>query len=238
MSSAADEARWGRTRIPYRYTYARRKTLAITVHPDLRVTVSAPFGTPLEKIRERVQKRAAWIRKAWREFDLYLPKQPPRRYISGETHRYLGRQYRLRVRINPDGRVKLLRGHLQVLVPAPQNTSTVKTLVEQWYRRQAERVFVERLEACAARAQSNGAGPPPLRIRRLAKRWGSCSTRGEVILNVELLKAPKECIDYVITHELAHLKEHHHGTQFWRLMDKLMPGWRERRSLLNRMADL
>ncbi len=93
-----DEVLWGRTKIRYNYTFKDRKTLAIHVHPDLSVSVDVPVGTPLDKVRDKVKKRGSWIRKAWREFELYLPKQPARKYINGESHRYLGRQYRLKAR--------------------------------------------------------------------------------------------------------------------------------------------
>ncbi len=238
MPLLADEVRWGGTTIPYRYGYAQRKTLAITVHPDLTVSISAPDGTHAAAIRARVRKRAPWIRTAWREFELYLPKQPPRRYVSGETHRYLGRQYRLRVRPARLASAKLERGYLSVTCSRVSDSDAVRHLVQGWYRAHAERVFNERLLACADLVKRERIPAATIRIQQLVKRWGSCTRSGQIILNVELAKAPRDCIDYVILHELCHLKEHHHGPRFWRLMDRLMPDWRERRSLLNRMADV
>ena len=91
LAAATDQVYWGRTRISYEYRFAEHKTLAITVHPDLRVTVVAPLDADLEAIRNKVRKRGSWIRRQWREFQLYLPQQPPRRYVNGESHRYLGR---------------------------------------------------------------------------------------------------------------------------------------------------
>ncbi len=238
MSLYVDEVRWGGTTIRYRYRYAPRKTLGITVHPDLSVMISAPDGTHPELIRARVHRRAPWIRTAWREFELYLPKQPPRRYVSGETHRYLGRQYRLRVRPARFTGAKLERGYLSVACPRVNGSGTVRRLVQDWYQRHAELVFSERLAICADLVKREKIAAHRLRVRRLAKRWGSCTRSGEIILNVELVKAPKHCIDYVIVHELCHLKEHHHGPRFWRLLGRVMPDWRERRGLLNQMADV
>jgi predicted metal-dependent hydrolase len=238
MPLLADEVRWGRTTIPYRYVYAKRKTLAITVHPDLTVAVAAPEGVPLAAIRGRVRKRAPWIRTAWREFELYLPKQPPRRYVSGETHRYLGRQYRLKVRPAREESVKLERGYLSVTCSRGSDSETVRRLVQEWYQRHAEHVFDERLQVWAELLKRKRIPTPAMRVRRLAKRWGSCAPSGEIILNVELVKAPKDCIDYVIAHELCHLSERNHSRRFWRLMDHLMPDWKNRRMLLNQMADV
>jgi hypothetical protein len=233
-----DAVRWGRIEIPFSYKFSKRKTLAISVRPDLAVEVLAPLETPLEVIRARVTKRGAWIRKTWREFELYLPKQPARRYINGETHRYLGRQYRLRAERGEEDSVKCLRGYLHVTSRGTPNPRKTRELLEDWYRQHARRVFRERLAECCKRASVEGIGEPPLFIRKMATRWGSCSTKGRVYLNLELIKASKECIDYVITHELCHLKISSHGPKFWRLLAKLMPDYEERRKKLNRFADV
>lgn len=233
-----DAVRWGGMEIPYIYKFVARKSLAIRVHPDLTVEVLAPHDVPLEIIRERVAKRGAWIRNAWREFELYLPKQPERRYISGETHRYLGRQYRLRVELGDEDSVKCLRGYLRVTSRTDPSPLKVQKLLNAWYRRHAHRVFHQRLCECCRRAALEGIEEPPLIIRRMRTRWGSCSGKGRIYLNLELVKASKECIDYVITHELCHLKVPSHGPNFWRLLAKMMPDYEERKKKLNQFADV
>lgn len=239
MSEFADSVYWGHTKIDFRYRFAKRKTLSISVHPDLAVMVKPPEGTEVEEIRERIRKRGAWIRTAWREFELYLPKQPPRQYVSGETHRYLGRQYRLKILQGKEDSVKCLWGYFWVTSSCEPTSARAEKLLGDWYRRQAHRVFRERLEVCFQRVARKGVETPTLlRIQKMASRWGSCSDQGRIILNLELIKAPKECIDYVITHELCHLKEKHHGPSFWRMLEKLMPDYRERRKRLNRYADV
>ncbi len=233
-----DSVRWGRTVIPYFYSHSKRKLLAITVHPDLTVEVRAPLDTPLEAIRQRVVKRGPWIQKAWREFELYLPKQPPRRYINGETHRYLGRQYRLRAEQGKANSVKCLRGYFRITTRTEPKPQQVKMVMEDWYRGHARRVFHERLTECCKLASLEGIICPPITIRRMRSRWGSCSSKGRVTLNLALIKASRECIDYVILHELCHLKVPSHGPKFWRLMAKLMPDYEERRRRLNLFADV
>jgi len=206
-----DTVHWGKTHITYRYEYVNRKTLAISVHPDLAVTVKAPAGTPLEKIRAKVKKRAGWIRKAQREFELYLPKQPERRYLNGETHRYLGRQYRLKAVQGQEESVKCLRGYFWV-------TTREEPASRRFTRHQIEK--------------------PAFTIRKMTTRWGSYSPAGRITLNIELIKTPKDCIDYVIVHELCHMVEPHHGNRFWRLIQKIMPDYEERRRRLNMFADI
>ncbi len=231
-----DEVQWGRTRIPYTYEFKERKTLAIHVHPDLSVSVSAPLGTDINKIREKVKKRGRWIRKSKREFELYLPKQPPRRYVSGETHRYLGRQFRLIIRIGTEERVKCFRGYFHVTCSEKPMAQDIKKLMDCWYTEKASTVFNKRYLECIKKVSHFGIMSAPLVIRDLKNRWGSCTKSGKIILNKNLIKVPTECIDYVIIHELCHLKEHNHGSRFWGLLGKVMPNFENRRLRLNLLS--
>lgn len=238
MSVKEDKVYWGRTAISYGLEFSERKTLAISVHPDLSVTVKAPIHTDLDAVREKILKRAAWIQRQWREFELYLPKQPPRSFVNGETHRYLGRQYRLRAELGDTESVKCLRGYFRITLRNVPDPERVRRSLEKWYRKRAHMIFRERLQICLRRATREGIPEPKLRIQKMVNRWGSCSDKGRIILNLELIKTPIECIDYVITHELCHLKEKHHGPRFWRLLAKLIPDYEQRKKRLNLFADL
>ncbi|MEZ5529370.1 MAG: SprT family zinc-dependent metalloprotease [Porticoccaceae bacterium] len=228
-----DSVQWGRTRIDFNYQFKDRKTLAIHVHPDLNVIVDAPKGTELERIREKVLKRADWIRKAKREFELYLPKQPPRQYINGESHRYLGRQYRIKARKARTECIRCYRGYFDIRCKSDPNPATIKRILDEWYWEKANIVFYKRYEELVKKASMIGVEEAPFQIRKLATRWGSCSKSGKITLNLELIKAPAECIDYVIVHELCHLKEHNHGPRFWNLVRKIIPDYQERKQMLN-----
>lgn len=230
-----DAVQWGGVRIEYRYRNSSRRTLAISVHPDLAVTVRAPLGVAPDRIRRAVLRRGAWIEKSRQDRELYLPKQPPRRYVSGETHRYLGRQYRLKVLERPEESVTCLRGHLWVRLKNPEDSGRVKTLLDRWYADHAKEVFRERLEVCAGKVARLGITALMPTIRRMVSRWGSCSPRGRITLNLELIKVPTECIDYVMLHELCHLKVPHHGPRYWSLLRRLMPGYEDVRKKLNRL---
>jgi predicted metal-dependent hydrolase len=232
-----DAITWGTVEIPYRYGFSRRKTLGISVHPDRSVTVKAPNGTSQETIRKFVHRRAGWINRAWRDFEQYLPRQPERRYVSGETHRYLGRQYRLKLEQGEADSVKFLRGYLWVTTRDEPSPERVKSLLEGWYRAHAKAVFGERLHVCHQRAAREGIQLPVLQIRKMVSRWGSYSAAGRITLNLALIKAPKECIDYVILHELCHFRVKHHGPRFWRLMERLLPDFEELRKKLNQYAE-
>lgn len=233
-----DEVLWGRTKIRYNYEFKDRKTLAIHVHPDLRVSVDVPRGTHLDKVRDKVIKRGSWIRKAWREFELYLPKQPVRKYINGESHRYLGRQYRLKAKKGKADSVKCYRGYFQVTCKQKPTSLKIKKLLDSWYQEKANLILIKRYELCCNKIKQLEIKPAPLTIRELKTRWGSCTKSGRIILNQELIKAPTECIDYVIMHELCHLQEHNHGPKFWKLLRKVLPDYKVRKERLNLCADL
>ena len=228
------QLQFGDALISYDVTYAARKTLAIHVHPDLRVTVVAPMNTTETAVSAKVRKRAAWILRQQRELELYLPHIPPRQYVSGETHRYLGRQYRLKVNEWAASSVKLTRGFLTAVLPNKTDTVQVKVLVDGWYRTQAKRVLPERLAVMLPRFARVGLQKEPqLSIRMMKSRWGSCTDAGVITLNLKLMQVPKPYIDYVIVHELCHLVEHNHGRRFYRLLDRMMPDWRTQRERLN-----
>lgn len=229
----ADKVIWGSISIPYSYQFSNRRTISLHVYPDLSVVVKAPFGASPEQLRAFVKKRGRWIRKAWREFDLYLPKLPPRRYVSGETHRYLGRQYRLKIAQGKDDTVKCYRGFFFITTRARPDAEATRALLTRWYRLHAVIVFNERLLVCHNKVIRFGIPLPPLQVRKMKTRWGSLSHTGGLTLNIELVKVPKECIDYVILHELCHFKEKHHGLRFWSLLQRLMPDYEELRAQLN-----
>jgi len=235
VTEAAHCVQYGETVIAYDVACAPRKTLAITVAPDLRVTVTAPLGAAPDAVAARVRKRAPWIVRQQRELERYLPVRPLRRYVSGETHRYLGRQYRLKVVEEPRDEVKLARGRLYVWTPDRTDTARVKALLDTWYHTQASRVFRQRLRALVPQFHHAGVVQPELVIKPLQARWGSCTGAGTITLNLALIQAPKPQIDYVIVHELSHLVERNHSKRFYQLLDRMLPAWRERRRQLNEL---
>lgn len=224
---------YGRKKINYDLSYSSRKTLAIDVHPDLSVAVTAPKDAADSAVDEKMQKRASWIIKQQRFFENYLPTIPPRRYVSGESHRYLGRQYRLRVHKGDEDAVKMARGQINVYLTDLSKKGIIKTLVVSWFRQRAEVVFRELFDVMATRAERHGISVDNFEIRRMKNRWGSCTNEGRILLNPDLIIAPKMCIEYVIVHELCHLQEYNHSPRFYRLLTKLMPDWEKRRERLN-----
>lgn len=223
---------YGARTIAYQLEHTDRKTLAITVQPDLRVQVRAPHGADAQAIERILRKRAAWILRQQRFFAQFLPRTPPRQYISGETHFYLGRQYRLRVREAETEEVKLLGGHLCVFLPSPQDTTRVRDLLQQWYRSHADARLLERFQMSLAVIAEWNVPAPRLQISPMRRRWGSYSPAGTLTLHPDLIRAPRACIDYVILHELCHTRYPHHKAEFYHLLTSLMPDWKTRKARL------
>lgn len=226
---------YGNREISYRVIYSDRRTIEFSVHPDRRVVVTAPKGTLLETIRSRVARRARWIVKQINYFRQFEPRTPSRRYLGGETHLFLGRQYRLKISKGSNIEVKLRGAYFYVVTPEPDNTEKVKELLDEWYKEHARNVFSKRLDACFLRAKRLHVPFPEIRLRRMLKRWGSCSKSGDILLNTALIKASIYCIDYVIMHELCHLKVHTHDNAYFKLLSRYMPDWEKRKERLERV---
>lgn len=210
--------------------------ILIKVDPDCRVRVSAPASASDEQVLAALKRRGRWIYQQLREFRAQLIHVRPRQYISGESHYYLGKQYVLKVIEAPEcsQQVRLLRGKLEVSV-RQKSAEKVRELLHAWYKARARDVFERRLEAVLEQTLWV-AERPPLRILTMQTQWGSCSPAGRITLNPHLVKASRECIDYVILHELCHIAEHNHSERFYRLMQQVMPHWEKTKKRLDGMA--
>jgi len=211
--------------------------VAIHVERDGGVTVDARPDTDIEAVRAAVKKRAHWISKHVQAARLRLARVLPREYVSGEAVHYLGRRYRLKVCVDTNAApcVAMRGGFIEVTVPE-QSSDDVRDTLETWYRAQARDVFSLRMAALGAQLRWLRE-MPPIRVQAMKTQWGNCSPNGRITLNPALVKAPAECIDYVLLHELCHLQHHDHSPQFFRLLDRHMQDWRQTKERLDGLAE-
>ena len=226
------QIQFGSKQIDFHLKYSTRKTLGITVNADMKVIVKAPDDTPLEKVKEKLRKKAPWIIKQQSFFLSYHPKTAAKRFIGGETHLYLGRQYRLKIILSTIESVMLKGKFIEVSVARKSN---VKQLVNNWYLKNAKTKFHAIAQPLIEKFKKHKVEPSSIVMRDMPTRWGSCTPRGKIILNPELIKAPKGCIEYVIVHELCHLIYHDHTQKFIDLQTREMRSWEKWKSKLERL---
>ncbi len=211
--------------------------IAIHVQPDGRIQVDAPSATPLPLVMAAVKKRSRWISQHVDAAKERLVHVLPREYVSGESLHYLGRRYRLKVIVESSAKVEArMRGAFITVTVPEQQPELIKLAIDTWYRQRARDVFAQRLTVVA--------GPlrwvhelPPLRFQFMKRQWGNCSPSGRITLNPSLVRASREAIDYVLLHELCHLKHHNHSRAFYLSLDRHLPGWQKIKERLDQLAE-
>lgn len=233
-NTAIVHVQFGKKDIPIHIHFEDRKHLSITVHPDMRITARAPAGKSLDEVQIHLRKRASWIYRQIAHFEQYQPRTPERKYVSGETHYYLGRQYRLKIKTGRANEVKLIGRYFHVELPDKKNNGEVRRLMIAWHRIHAKILFAHRIELYRESFRVIKADEIQIIVRGMKKRWGSCSGKKTITLNTELVKAPLDCIDYVIVHEMCHLMYPKHDNGFFRMLRRILPDWERRKERLEK----
>lgn len=208
------------------------KNMYIRIYPpDGRVTVSAPLSTSEDTIRQYILKKMPEINKT-REKMLGQKRQSKREYVSGEAHYLWGKAYRLQVISDGMKRgIKRVGNKIILTVPEDSDESTKEKLMTEWYRAELKRSIPDVLERCQKRMNVNA---NEWRVKNMTTKWGTCNiSKRRIWLNLQLVKKPPECLEYIIVHELVHLIEKNHTDKFQALMDKYYPTWREVKRTLN-----
>lgn len=203
----------------------------VVAPPDGKVRVSAPMHLSDDSIKMFVRTKLGWIKKQQEKFEKQ-PRQSEREYVSGETLYVLGQQYFLRVEYSYKGNSLILSGNEAILTVRKESTASQReTFVNEWYRA----LLKEKIEIYLPKWENiTGLRCDSWQTKYMTTRWGTCNTNTRKIwLNLQLAKKPIECLEYVILHELAHLKVRNHSKDFVAIMDQYMPYWRETKKLLN-----
>ncbi len=212
--------------IKYKLVFSRRRSISIIIRPDKSITVRAPFKTSLEDINRFVLSKSGWIKKHT-DGDSRIPlTYNERKFTDGEIFLFLGREYRLQRTHSEISRVWLNEDSILTGQADPEDSLMTRHLVSGWYAMKAREILPERLKEIIRIHSQAGFRPARLTVRSMKSRWGSCSTGGRISLNSELVKLSPEIIDYVIIHELCHLKHHNHGPGFYDLLSELLPGYK------------
>ncbi len=223
--------------LPFRLTRSarRRRTVALRVLPDGSVSVRAPVRTSLSWIEKFIAARAGWIEKRRREMARRKAEEPEN-LENGSIVPFRGKPLRIEIAKGPSQAAASfredefsLRLSLSPGLSEADKQAEIRTELALWYKKKAREIFKERL---AFWASAMGLTPGRLVLSAPRGRWGSCTLRNEIRLNWHLILAPEEILDYVVVHELAHLPHKNHGAAFWRLVERFVPDWKERRKRL------
>lgn len=203
----------------------------VVAPPDGKVRVSAPMHLSDDSIKMFVRTKLGWIKKQQEKFEKQ-PRQSEREYISGETLYVLGQQYFLRIEYSYKGNSLVLSGNEAILTVRKESTAKQRgAFVNEWYRS----LLKEKIEIYLPKWENiTGLRCDSWQTKYMTTRWGTCNTNTRKIwLNLQLAKKPIECLEYVILHELSHLKVRNHSKDFVAIMDQYMPYWRETKKMLN-----
>lgn len=201
-----------------------RKSLSLTVTPELQIYVKSPYEADEDRIETFLKKKWFWLEKQLSFFRKYQRKIYQKEYVSGEGFLYLGKQYKLCVKRAREDKVSLAKGSLMVYTTRSVKDGVyTRKLVDSWYSEKVAQIFAERFSEMIGKFDNKKM--PELGIREMKKRWGSFLKTGKVFLNPKLIFSSKNCIDYVIVHELCHMKYKKHDTRFYKLLASKFPKW-------------
>lgn len=204
---------------------SKRKSIALIVGIDGSLIVRAPYKTTSKQIEAFVKEKEGWIRSK-KEIATKLPRYKPKEFMPGEEFIYLGEIYTL-VLVDEQSEPLVLSEHFLLLRSVVLNAKEVFT---QWYKNQAKQVITARVNIFAEKYDFEY---KRINITSAKTRWGSCNSKGSLNFTWRLVMAPQDVIDYVIVHELAHLKINNHSMEYWRELEQIMPDYRDRKNWLN-----
>lgn len=225
----------GKTTIDFSVRFSKRKTLGISVSPESDIEVVAPLGTEVASILRSVERKAKWIMKQIDENEKIRNSNNTGHYRSGQSIQFLGRSYMLKViEVKNTEDEEVVKGQkvISLHIRDRNDTDRVSLFIDEWFRNEALYYISEKFESSWQRISKYGLDKPRFYLRKMEKRWGSCTPSGQIFLNPDIIKLPSHCIDYVIMHELCHLKHKNHSKEYYYFLDTVMPDWKVRYNAL------
>ncbi len=217
--------------IEYKLYRKKVKNINLRVTPKEEIVISAGKTVPLALIENFAQEKAEWIIRNIAAIEKYNQSKPNSILCDGKTVYYLGKPYILAMCQGSENCIQKREGEIILQAKEPGNQEKLKKIYLQWLRKEANTVFMESLERLHERIAPYGVKMPLLRIRNMKTRWGSCSyQKGSICLNLQLMKASEKCIDQVVLHELIHFIYPNHSKDFYGMLTRLMPDWKERKA--------
>ena len=225
------ELTYGTTNIAFDVIFKKRKTMEIAVEPPDIITVTAPIGTKEEEILKKVESKGIWIIQKIYSFKHMQYRHIEREFVNGESFMYLGRNYSLQIEVDSSVKkpqVKLYRGKF-IVKASNKNDEDIRKAMEQWYRYKAKEVIELRVKYYQRFFYIE---PTGIRIKEQKKRWGSCTSKNELLFNWRCIMAKSNAIDYLVVHEMCHMHHKDHSKEFWGLVASVLPDYEVRKEWL------
>jgi len=220
--------------LEFTVTYSRRRTIGISVHPDSSVIVRVPYTTSQKTIVRIVKEKYDWAVKHRDNYRKLNSSTISRSYTNGEMHLFRGNNSKLEIEKSVKSYVRFFDNTIQIGTDITDNSLSVKKILYNGYKNEALKYFPELMSKVLGKHEKQGFNPRGLIIRTMKRRWGSCSNKGIITLSTELIKLADIYIEYVIIHELCHLKHHNHGPKFYELLSEVFPDWKPVRKELKK----
>lgn len=219
----------------YRINFSRRRTLSITLSPDKGVIVKAPYRTPVKTIERFVAEKSGWIRKTLSKFTSLVRLDNHKGYSDGDLLLLFGKEHVLKLINSNNYSVSLTDDNIiEAGFIKDNNPLIIKSLLESWFKHIARNKLTARFRDLMRQYSNYGFMPTGFTVRTMKTRWGSCSSKGKIALSYDLIRLDDFYSDYVILHELCHLRHHNHGPDFYGLLSEVYPKWKEVREGLKR----
>ncbi len=211
--------------IDYSLVLSKRKTIAIIVKPDQTVEVRAPKRVSKKEVESFLQLKQSWVLTKLREFSLRPEVHEPK-YQEGEIHYFLGEAHRIVDAIDAPLNVDTGLASIPLRSIKGVESDQIEKKFDRWYRKEALALFTERHDYWREQMAHLSLPGSHVTIRKMKRRWGSCTTKGKITFNTTLAKYPLTCIDAVVVHELCHLLEFSHNQRFYQFMSHVYPDWK------------
>ena len=220
--------------IEFKVIYSKRRSIGISVLPDSSVIVRVPNLTSFKTISRIVTDKYDWILKHRDNYRKLDKSSLKRSYTQGENHLFRGNESVLKIEKSGKSYIRFYTSTIELGIDKPENYTAIKKLLYKGYKNEALVLFPELMKKVLKEHEEQMFKPTGLVVRTMKRRWGSCSGKGKITLSTELIKLSDLYIEYVITHELCHLKHHNHGSQYYKLLSELFPEWKTVRKELRK----
>ena len=213
--------------IEFKVIYSARRTLGISVLTDSSIIVRVPYRTSRKTIMRMVEEKSAWIIRHRDNFKNQSPEKAGKSYLNGSSHLFRGNTYVLNISESRRKFVKFNGGSIDLGLEKTGDEASVRKLLQKAYKTEAADHIPIMFKSIVEKHSKLNFKPTGLVIRSMKRRWGSCSNRGKITLSTELIKFADIYTEYVIIHELCHLKQHNHGLKYYELLSELFPEWKK-----------